>query len=266
MTRPGRVSVLLAMFSALAAAACTGDSDDGDGDAGGGGSGGGGPTPMCEEPTAVPCEDAMIQELDFQTDPAPGLVTNDADGAGFVSHIDATAGATGSPPTPTEGYVYARFTAAGLEKVDLDDEAALASMGWDLAFRRYVIRVNSGDSGPSCVGVARLPAGSAYETATAPDAAAYHVDDFYTDDCTLITDGGMASSPATALAGYYSYHGCVQMTGNVYVVRLANGHTVKLTVTGYYGPGEKQQYCEEHGAPASPSGAANFSVRWAFLE
>lgn len=265
MARSVRLPVLpwlvLAVGLALAAAACGDDETDD-----GAGGTGGGTAAVCEEPTAVACEDAMIQEMALQADPAPGAIVNEADGAGFVSRIDATAG--GAFANPPHAYVYGRFTATGLEKVELDDEAALASMDWDIAFRRYVIRVNSGDSGPSCVAAARLPNGTAYETATAPDAGAYRVDDFYTDDCSFVPDGsGLPSSPATVLAGYYSYAGCLQMSGNVYVVRLADGRTVKLTVTGYYAPEEKQQYCEENGTnPPDPSGSATFSVRWAFLE
>ena len=47
--------------------------------------------------------------------------------------------------------MYAKFTANGLVKLDtLSDMTALDSMDWDIAFRRYVVRINSGFSGPSC--------------------------------------------------------------------------------------------------------------------
>ncbi len=225
-----------------------------------------GPVVRCAALAEVACQDQMIQELQLQDVVAPGLIENTAEGDGWVSAIDATAGGF-EPPMP-QGYVYGRFTDTGLERVALDDEAALESGDWDIAFRRYVIRVNGGASGPSCVSVARTPPGTDFGAALAPaEDALYRVDSQYGPDCDFVGDGsGLPTSPATALSSYYAYSGCVEMTGNVYVLRLADGRDVKLTVTGYYAPADRQQFCEDNGQAPMPSGSGNIGLRWAFLD
>jgi len=58
----------------------------------------------------------------------PGLITNEAEGAGWRSTIDATAG--GPFASNPDSYTYGRFTDTGLEKVELADDASLDSTGW----------------------------------------------------------------------------------------------------------------------------------------
>ncbi len=226
----------------------------------------GGPEPRCSELVVVECQDQIIPELELQDEVAPGLIENLPWDGSWQSTVDATAG--GFQPAVPQGYVYGKFTDAGLLRVEIDDEEALESADWDIAFRRYVIRLNGGASGPSCVSAARTPPGTEYATAEAPaDEALYRVDSQYAPDCEFISDGsGLPTSPATALSSYYAYNGCVQMTGNVYVLRLADGRDLKLQVMGYYGPAEKQEYCQENGVADNPSGSGNISLQWAFLD
>src|SRR5262245_16087908 len=108
-----------------------------------GGAGGG--TGACM-PGTVACSDQVILEPNLQKDITKGLITDMADGTGWISAVDATAGGAFAP-TP-ESYTYAKFTDQGLTKVMISDEMALDSVDWDIAFRRYVIRINSGNSGP----------------------------------------------------------------------------------------------------------------------
>ncbi len=249
----------------------TTSSAGGGGATGGGGAGGatggtgGSVTPLCTEPTEVTCSDAILLEMNLQKDPTKGAITSAADGAGWTSNIDATAG--GAFASTPDSYTYGKFTADGLTKVEIGDEDSLVSMDWDIAFRRYVVRINSGDSGPSCVQAAPIP-GKSYEEVTAiPDSPSYHVDDYFTDSCEIIPDGsGLPNSPATALSGYWTYPGCVKMTGRVFLVALANGKHVKLIVDDYYFP-DAQTQCNTSGSvPMSGSGSANFIVRWSFLD
>jgi len=192
--------------------------------------------------------------MNFQSDPAPGLMSDQAEGAGFISAIDATAG--GAFTTDPDSYVYGRFTETGLVKVDLSDEDSLESSDWDIAFRRYVVRINSGHSGPSCVTAARVPGEGDYDgLTTAPANLVFHKDEYFTESCELIPDGsGLENSPATALSAYWTYPGCVQMTGNVFVIQLADGRLVKFLVQSYYSPSAQQQ-CDTMGTvPMSGSG------------
>lgn len=220
-------------------------------------------TPICGR-TTVACSDQAILQLDLKTTLAPGLITNTVEADGFKSIVDATAG--GSPAT--EGYVHAKFTSTGLQKVALADQTALDSLDWDIAFRRFVIRLNGGDSGPSCTAAAALPAGTAYASITSvPSISVWPVDDFLTaaPSCTFVDDGsGLPSSPATALASYYGYTNCVTMTGRVYLVQTRLGRRLKLEVTGYYQTEQAQVTCNGGASPGVPGGTIR--LRWAFLE
>ena len=202
--------------------------------------------------------------MNLKVDPAPGVIDNQADGDGWLTQVDGTAGGAFNPDP--DSYVYGRFAEGGLEKVEIGDEDSLDSMDWDIAFRRYVVRINSGNSGPSCVAAARTPNGTAFEDVSAiPEGLTYHTDDYFTASCELIPDGtGLESSPATALSSFWTYPGCVSMTGNVFLVALADGRQVKLQVTHYYEP-TAQDACDTSGSVPEPSGSANYRVRWAFM-
>lgn len=235
---------------------------------GGSGSAGGSAGAVCTMPTPVACSDAVIQQMNFQPDVAPGLITNQPDGKGFQSTIDATAGGFGAPKP--DSYVYGKFTSMGLEKVAISDEASLDSMDWDIAFRRYIVRVNSASSGPSCVSAARTIPGTKYEDVMAvPDGLMQKTDSYFTDapDCMLIEDGsGLPGSPATALSSYWQYPGCVKMTGNVFVVELADGHHLKLIVDQYYEDAAAQNQCNTMDSVPMGSKGAVLSVRWTYLD
>jgi hypothetical protein len=257
-------------LSAVVACGSSGGGDDDDGSGGNGGNAGGegggvaGAAPGCTMPAEVPCEDDVVLAMNLKSEAAPGVISSTPEGTGFVSLIDATAGGAFVPDP--HSYVYGRFTDAGLEKVALSDEDALTSMDWDIAFRRYVVRINSGHSGPSCVTAARVPGVNDYDgLMAAPAELMYRKDEYFTESCEIIADGtGLEGSPATALSSYWTYPGCVKMTGNVYVLELADARRVKLTVTHYYNEVSQQQ-CADTGQVPMESGAANFRVRWGFL-
>lgn len=220
----------------------------------------------CTMPTAVECSDQVILQMSLKKTVTDGAVGTTPDGDGFRSTIDASAGGL----TPSESYTYARFGDAGLEKVDISDEDSLDSMDWDIAFRRYVVRINSGFSGPSCVTAARVPDmfGAYDDLTTTPPDLTYKVDDYFTppSSCMLIPDGsGLPGSPATALSTYWTYPGCVAMSDFVYVIQLANGKRVKFQVEHYYKE-TVQEECDTNGKlPAGDSGSGSFGIRWAFL-
>ncbi len=248
----------------------TGSPADGGTDAG---SGDAGPTvnPVCVSKVAPPCQDQAILALDLKKPVAPGLITSSAVDGGYVSVVDATAGSDGLSPV-TDSFVYGKFTSAGLTKVAVGDEAALDSMDWDIAFRRYVVRLNGGPSGPSCVGASALPVGTSYDAlAAVSSGAGYAVDAYYADTpaaCTFVADSaGLGTSPATALSSYYQYpNQCVQMTSRVYAVQTADGHHLKLTLDGYYFPVSAQVYCNTYGSKQGGSVSATLTLRWAFLD
>jgi hypothetical protein len=87
---------------------------------------------------------------------------------------------------------------------------------------------------------------------------------FIGDDCEFVADGSGLIAPATALASFWSYQSCVQMTKNVYVLALPDERHVKLEVLAYYTP-ENQRICDETGKVPMPSGGGNMRLRWDFL-
>jgi hypothetical protein len=95
-------------------------------------------------------------------------------------------------------------------------------------------------------------------------------DDVYftaSPDCMLMPDNsGLPTSPATVLSGYWAYtaKGCLGMTGNVYVLTLADGRHVKLSVLNFYYP-DVQTLCDTDMPLPMDKGSGNIGLRWAFL-
>lgn len=216
---------------------------------------------VCTEPTAVACFDSLLLDLSLHDNVSADGVTNRADGADVVSVVDATAG--GYSASTRNPWVYVKFTDDGLQKVEIDDESALESMEWDLALRRFMIRMNGGSSGPSCVSAVTFPETPYADVTAVPDGLTWVMDAFYTDDCTIINDSsGLPGSPQLALGQWWSYPGCVATTEKAHLVRLADGRVVKLVVEAYYAEG--QAGCNTSGTPGTDGGM--ITMRWQRLQ
>ena len=248
---------------ALTLAFACGDKDDEPSDSDSGADDDGGEvTPTCTDPVEVGCVDALISDLSLHDDlVSDGAVTTTEDGADFVTVVDATAG--GYDQASRNPWVYIRFTEAGAEKVEIDDETALESMDWDMAMRRFIIRLNGGASGPSCVGAAALLEADYADLADVPDGLPYARDDYYTSDCTIINDSsGLPGSPQVAMGAWWSYDGCVKTTDVPHLIQLADGHVLKLRVETYYGTG--QDNCNAGSGDYDDSGI--LTLRWQMLQ
>jgi len=219
--------------------------------------------PFCEfaEPA---CSDEQIAALQLSDERDGGLITEESTTPGeFVTHVDATAGGFNG----TLGYTYARFTPDGLVAVDLSDEEALESLDWDIAFRRYIARLNSGVSGPSCVTGGRTSPGTTFEGLTAvPGALTFRAEQYFTTDgCEYVPETSGIRSPLTILSSYWNYDGCVTMSGNIYIVKLREGRHVKLQMQSFYSP-SVQAACDANNSAPPPNGAGNIRFRWAFID
>lgn len=220
---------------------------------------------VCEA-TDVTCVDALILDLGLQDDEiAEGAVTSTGSGGGFEVTVDATAG--GMNASSQNPWVYVALTDDGAQKIEIDDEGALDDVSWDLAFRRYIIRINSGDSGPGCTKARPYGAGSYEDLDAVPEGITVpddlFVDDHHTDDCSPIYDtSGLPNSPSVALGSWWDYDGCVKSSGTPFIVHTHAGRVVKLVVDSYYATGQEE--CNEHGVAGG--GSANISLRWAFLQ
>lgn len=217
---------------------------------------------VCTEATPPGCVDALVSDLSLHDDKvSAGAVTDTIDGADYVTAIDATAGGFGNETQ--NPWVYVKFTEDGAVRVDIDDEAALESLDWDLAARRFILRLNGGTSGPSCVGAMPFLEKSYDEVTEVPDDAAFALDNYYSGDCTIINDSsGLEGSPQVALSAWWEYPGCVKTTDVPFLVQLADGHVIKLRVEQYYGTG--QEVCNTSGTAGGDSG--NLQLRWTFVK
>jgi len=216
---------------------------------------------VCDQPAEVSCVDQIILDLSLHDDKISDAdVDTSTDGDDFVTAVDASAG--GYQNAANNPWVYVKFTEDGAERVDIDDESALESMDWDMALRRFIIRLNGGSSGPSCVGAASLLESSYDDVTEVPEGISYAQDSYYTGDCTIINDSsGLPGSPQVALGAWWEYPNCVATTGVTHLVQLADGHVLKLTVEQYYGSG--QDTCNETNSPGEDSG--QISLRWAWM-
>ena len=215
----------------------------------------------CTEPTEVTCIDEVILDLSLQDDAvSDGSVDTTTEGDDFVTLVDASAG--GYNNYTSNPWVYIKFEDSGATKVSIDDESALESMNWDMSLRRFLIRLNGGNSGPSCVSSATLLEQS-YEDLTAePEGMMYFSDEFYTSDCTLINDSsGLPGSPQLSLGSWWEYPGCVKTTDYPHLIQLADGRVIKLRVEQYYGSGQDE--CNTNSTPGSDG--AQILLRWRFL-
>lgn len=218
-------------------------------------------TEVCTEPEVVACEDDLILDLGMHDEVSPGRVTTTIDGEDYLTEVDATAGGFGQ--SANNPWVYVRFDATGATKLDITDEEALQSMEWHIAAKRFILRLNSGSSGPSCVAASPFLSTTYPELTAVPVGARFVEDDYYTSDCTLINDSsGLENSPQTALSPWWEYPGCVKTTGTPFLVRLDDGDVIKLAVEQYYATG--QDTCNTASAPGT--GGANFRWRWAFVD
>lgn len=225
------------------------------------------PEPVCTEPAEeVLCRDQSLVALNMTPeDSTPGDIVNEQRDGYIHSTVDATAGGFNG----TQGFVYGRFTDDGLAKVELTDDASFDSMEWDISFRRYVMRLNSGTGGPSCVTGARTAPGTDFtELDSVPAGVTFNSEEFMTaGTCQIIADGsGLPSSPTTVLQNYWNYQGCLKMTGNVYVLELASGRHVKLTVTHYYNEAAQEECNEDGTTTTTPTGSGTLQLDWAFID
>ena len=216
---------------------------------------------VCTEPTEVSCVDEIILDLALHDDATSGgEVSNSTDGEDFVTYVDATAG--GYSSSTDNPWVYIKFTSEGAERVDIDDETALESMDWDMALRRYIVRLNGGSSGPSCVGAVTFLETSYEELTEVPEGITFAPDEYYTSDCTIINDSsGLPNSPQTVLGGWWEYPGCVATTMSPHLIQLADGSVLKLVVEAYYE--SDQDVCNKTGSGGE--GSANITMRWQML-
>lgn len=163
-----------------------------------------------------------------------GAVTATADDAGTakVLYIDASAGGAQAAATNPRVYVNLSTGAA----VAISDEAAATSLEWDLALKRNVVFVNSGDTGPG-QGATVFLAGASFDAVTAANATdkTFAKETLFDKYCQAQLDE--MGSVRTSFDGWYKYdtttHGLAPAPG-VWLVRSASDKLYKVEFKSYY--------------------------------
>lgn len=189
----------------------------------------------------LPCGEEMLEDWPLQEEVSSGAVEVSEEGGVYSATIDASAGGTqGASSNP---FVYLNLATG--QKAALNDVEAALSEEWHLGFKRFIIRSNSGDSGPGGVLVTKVSNTTFDDVDSVPgNPEAYRTDDTYDASCTPELDP--IGTPMTAFnylnldnpsgsQSWYSYGGGISpVAGDVYVVRAPEaGVAFKLEITGW---------------------------------
>ena len=187
------------------------------------------------------CGSKMVDEWPLHDKVSTGEVKVTQKDKIWEATIDASAG--GSKNARQNPFVY--FDLKLGKKVDISDIKALQDSTWDLAFKRVVIRSNSGDSGPGMRSVAKVEKSTLEQIIPPPKDSAYVTDKHLDDKCQLLTDP--IQTPLTAFnllnpnnpsgsQSWYSYGGpggINPVQGDIYFVRRADGEAFKLQIVSW---------------------------------
>lgn len=221
------------------------------------------PDPYCTDPQAIACSTGLILEYRYvEYPPNSTQHTETIEGDDFVTVIDATAG--GLEYQDSWSWYYMKFTPDGAKKLEESDTEAMESMDWDIAFKRLGVRVNSGTSGPSCVSVHHSDdAYAAVDDLPAEDLLSFESEAAYYYDTSSCEPNFNATvdSPYSVMDPWREWDTCARTTGVTHLIRLADGHTVKVWIESVYGGG--QDNCNDLGLPGTDLGI--YTIRWRYL-
>lgn len=203
--------------------------------------------------TPRPCSATLKQLLsvvDAVSDASVIILSEDA--TERTLFVDAVAGGTNAKDK--NPWVYVSLSTG--QAVALTDPQAFTSKAWDLAFKRDLIRTNSGDSGPGKGGAIRIALGwDEVDRATLGNKA-LPSEDWFDADCTL--ELGATGEIITTFNAWEEYDEATHVltpADAVYITAGADGTLYKLAVLDYY-----STPTGDHG-----STAARFKLRVAAL-
>jgi hypothetical protein len=209
---------------------CGSDPLDDSADNGGSGSGGTSGTPAVYMGM---CSAALRQTLGLvDTRSTADVQVLQSNGSDLTIYVDASVG--GLDMQDSNPWVYVALAMG--TRVELSDLEALESADWDIAFKRSVLRNNSGDSGPGQGGALRiaLPWDSV-SLATLGDRT-LPSESWFDADCNLTMDA--SGAPVTSFSGWSEYnqatHVLTPAPDVTYLVKGGSGLLYKVAVLDYY--------------------------------
>ena len=170
----------------------------------------------------------FITLLSALSAPAFGKSTTQLDNGDFLTVIDATAGGAFS----TEPHDFTYFSFEHQDVVVLTDAEAAESAEWHIAFKRSNILLNGGISGPGSV--------RGFDLMGADDIVSEESFDAITSTDIPTADAFITDGPAYAISEWYSYNSSshrIEVPGNAYELRTADGQFAKFVVDAIEGAG-----------------------------
>jgi hypothetical protein len=187
-----------------------------------------------------------VRAIDKVATGAVTITPSPTDPAIYLAEVDAVAG--GSMKYSENPFVYIDLIER--KKVEITDVQADKSKAWDIALKRWQIKINSGDSGPGDVTVARVANKGLSEVTEAPTGT-YDADIYFDKKCMFQFDpiGGIG----TVLSDWYDYEsGTSRLVPKkeVWVLKRRDGKGhIKVQLTSYY----------------KGTTSANYSLTWSYL-
>ena len=228
--------VAVAVVSLLATlSGCSSDAVDTAGAAGSSATGGSGATAGSASvvPTPSGCSAALKQSLSLVDEVSTArvsIVSEDTDERTLF--VDASVG--GLNGQDSHPWVYIALATG--EAVAVTDLEALSSTAWDLAFKRSVVRTNSGDSGPGMGGAIRIALPWDTVTRTTLGTKALPTEAWFDADCMLALDS--AQNLVTTFSGWSEYdetNHVLSAADVVFITAGADGSLYKVAILDYYG-------------------------------
>ena len=202
-------------------------------DAQNGGDGSGGTSSQPPPVYMGACSAALRQELglvDARSEAAVQVLGSS--GSELQVYVDASAG--GFDSQDMSPWVYLSLATGA--RVDVGDMEALESADWDIAFKRFVLRNNSGDSGPGQGGALRIAL--PFDTVNLETLGDRELptESWFDDDCNLTEDD--SGAPVTTFSGWSEYdqaqHVLTPAPDVTYLVSGGSGELYKVAILDYY--------------------------------
>lgn len=179
------------------------------------------------------CSAALKQSLSLvdEVSTATVAVLNES-GDERTLYLDASVG--GLDGQDTHPWVYLSLKTG--QAVAVTDLAAFDSLDWDLAFKRTVVRTNSGDSGPGNGGALRIGLAWDRVSRTTLGNKALPAELWFDQDCMIELDS--TNNLVTSYSGWSEYdevnHVVSAAPDVVYITAGADGALYKVQIEDYY--------------------------------
>ena len=185
------------------------------------------------DPTPSACSAALRQSLSLVDEVSTADVSVlSKTGEDRTLYIDASVG--GLEGQDTHPWVYIKLaTGAAVAVTDLD---ALKSKAWDLAFKRSVVRTNSGDSGPGEGGAIRIALPWDDVDASTLGNKVLPTESWFDAECMLELDA--SQNLITTFSGWSAYdevdHVLSAAPDVVFITAAADGVLYKVSLLDYF--------------------------------